>query len=161
MSLKKSEKIIGAVLVMVLGVLLIILQNRFIGILMTVLGVSLIILGLVDIINGCIPPAIVKIVAGGLVIVCGWLAVRAVLYIVSALLLILGILLLYAKIKSGAKNTRLPFLICEYAKSGICIGIGILFLFHQGTVVGLVFNTGGVLALVEGGVLLVDAFSPS
>lgn len=159
MNLKRSEKIVGAVLVMALGVLLIVMKNQFIGILMTVTGVSLILLGVVDIFDKCIPPSIVKIVSGIFVIVCGWVAVRAVLYIVAAVLLIGGILLLYDKIKNGTKNTQLPYVICEYAKIALCIIIGVLFLFHQAAAVVFVFNTGGVLAIIEGGVLLIDAFS--
>lgn len=159
MNAKRSEKIIGALLVMALGILLIVMKNQFIGILMTVAGVSLILLGVVDIFNKCVPPSIIKIVSGALVIICGWVAVRAVLYIVSAVLLIGGILLLYDKIKNGTKNTQLPYVICEYAKSILCIVIGVLFLFHRGTAVVFVFNVGGSLALLEGGVLLIDAFS--
>lgn len=159
MNANRSEKIIGAVLVMVLGVLLIVMKNQFIGILMTVAGVSLILLGVVDIFDKCIPQSIVKILSGVFVIICGWVAVRAVLYIVSAVLLIGGILLLYEKIKNGAKNTQLPYIVCEYAKIILCIVIGVLFLFHRGTAVVFVFNAGGVLALLEGGVILIDAFS--
>ena len=159
MSIKKSEKIIGAVLVMVFGLLLIIMKARFIGVLMTVAGISLILLGVVDIFCKRIPPAIVKIVAGGLVILCGWVAIHALLYIFSAVLLVLGGLLLYDKIKKGTKCTLLPYIVWEYAKVGLCILLGLFLLFHREWTLAVVFNVSGVLVLVEGGVLLLDTFS--
>ena len=47
--MKKSEKITAAILTMVVGVLLIAMQDNFIGLLMSIAGVCLIVLGVVDI----------------------------------------------------------------------------------------------------------------
>ena len=77
--MKKSEKITAAILTMVVGVLLIAMQDNFIGLLMSIAGVCLIVLGVVDIFHHFIPPAVVKIVSGILIIVCGWVLVEAVL----------------------------------------------------------------------------------
>ena len=103
----KSEKIITAVLTMVLGVLLMVLRDDFIGILMTVMGLGLIALGVVDIVHDKIPTAVVKIVVGALMIVCGWTIIEAVLYIVAGLVLICGFLLLYDKLKKHVVCERL------------------------------------------------------
>ena len=86
--MKKSEKIIAAVLTMALGLLFILLKDAFIGVLMTLLGAGLIVLGVVDIVNKLVPPAVVKMVSGTLVILCGWALVEAVLYILAGGLLI-------------------------------------------------------------------------
>ena len=93
--MKKTERIIAAILTMVVGILLIAMQDKFIGILMSIAGACLIVLGVVDICHRYVPPAVIKIVSGILIIVCGWALVEAVLYIVSAMLLIAGILVLY------------------------------------------------------------------
>ena len=67
--MKKSEKIIAAVLTMVVGVLLILMKDNFIGVLMSVIGLGLIVFGVVDIMQNSIPPAVVKIVGGVLTII--------------------------------------------------------------------------------------------
>ena len=157
--MKKSEKIIAAVLTMVLGILLVIMRGNFIGILMTVAGLCLVVLGIADIIHRAVPPAVVKIIVGVFVIVCGWTAVGAVLYIVSAVLLIFGILLLYDKIKRGIRCRTLLNTVFEYAVPALCIAIGVLLLFHKASIVKVVFICTGVLTLITGGILLFNALS--
>ena len=155
--MKKSEKIIAAILTMAVGVLLIVLQNNFIGLLMTIAGVCLIVFGALDIFHREIPPAVVKIVTGVLIIVCGWALIEAVLYIVAALLLIAGILLLYDKIKKKVVCDTLLFTALEYAVPSLFILIGFLLLFHQAVAIEIIFVFSGILTLIEGGVLLANA----
>ncbi|MBQ8322348.1 MAG: DUF308 domain-containing protein [Clostridia bacterium] len=157
--MKKSEKIISALLTVALGVLLIALRGRFISILMTVLGLGLIAFGILDLINKLIPPSVVKIVAGVVVIVCGWAIVGAVLYVVAGVLLIAGILLLYEKIKCRAHCNTWYRTLCEYAVPALFIVIGILLLFNQGNTVDWVFILSGCFTIAEGGLLLVNALS--
>ena len=156
--MKRSEKIIAAILTMVFGILLIAMQDNFISILMTIGGVCLIVLGVVDIFQRFIPPAVIKIVSGILIIVCGWALVEAVLYVVAALLLIAGILLLYDKIRKRVSCDTLWKTILEYALPAVCILIGALLLFHQAFAVELIFIITGSLTLIEGALLLVEAF---
>lgn len=157
--MKKTEKLIAALLMMVIGVLFIVMKDKFIGILMTIAGVSLIVLGVVDIVQQSAPPAVIKIVSGIFVIVCGWTVVEAVLYIVAAALLILGILLLYDKIKHRVICANLLYAICEYAVPIVCILLGILLLFHRGAAVNFVFIGCGILTIIEGGLILFNTFS--
>lgn len=142
---------------MIFGILLMVMQDNFIGLLMTIAGLALIVLGVVDIVQHFIPPAVVKIVSGVLVIVCGWALLEAVLYIVSALLLIAGILLLYDKIRKRVHCDVLWQTILEYALPSVCIVIGILLLFHQAVAVEIIFIISGLLTLIEGALLLVEA----
>ncbi len=157
--MKKSEKIISALVTVALGVLLIALRGKFISILMTVLGLGLIAFGILDFINKRIPPAVVKTVAGVVVIVCGWAIVGAVLYVVAGVLLIAGILLLYEKIKAKTRCATWYLTLCEYAMPALFIVIGILLLFNQGNTVDWVFILSGCFTVAEGGVLLVNALS--
>ena len=159
--MKKSEKVIAALLTMALGVLFIVLKDQFISLLMTLAGVSLIVLGLIDLINKLVPPAVVKLVTGALVILCGWVIVEAVLYIIAGILLVFGILLLYYKIKNNVCGINLWQTILEYVTPAICIAVGILLLFHTGKVVNFVFITSGCLALIEGGLILYEALRNS
>ena len=143
---------------MVFGILLIIMQDNFIGILMTIAGICLIVLGAVDLFQRFIPPAVIKIVTGILIIVCGWVLVEAILYVISALLLIAGILLLYDKIRKNARCDTLWETALEYALPSVCILIGALLLFHQAFAVEIIFIISGSLTLIEGGLLLIEAF---
>ena len=157
--MKKSEKIISAVLIMVLGVMFIILKDKFIGLLMTVAGISLIVLGVADAIQSFVPPAVIKIVSGLLVIVCGWAVVEAVLYILAGVLLVFGILLLYDEIKKGKSCGSLWQTLLQYAVPVICIGVGILLLFHRGEMVEIVLTISGTLIFIEGGIVLFNALT--
>ena len=156
--MKRSEKIITAILTMIFGILLITMQDNFIGILMTIGGICLIVLGAVDIFQRWIPPAVVKIVSGILIIVCGWILVEAVLYVVAALLLIVGILLLYDKIRKRVTCHTPWQTVLEYTMPCICILIGALLLFHQAFALEIIFIITGSLTLIEGGLLLIEAF---
>lgn len=157
--MKKSEKIIAAVLTMVVGILLILLKDNFIGVLMSVIGLGLIVFGVVDILEKLIPPAVVKIVGGVLTIICGWWVVEAVLYVLCAILLMCGILLLYDKIKRKVWCDTWLYIVCEYATSVVCIIIGVLLLFHQSLAINFIFISSGILTLIAGGILLFNIFS--
>lgn len=156
--MKKTEKIIAAVLTIAVGILLIAMQDNFISVLMSIAGACLIVLGVVDLCRRYVPPAVIKIVSGVLIIVCGWVLVEAVLYIVSAMLLIAGILLLYDKIKKRVTCGSLLNTVLEYALPSVFILIGCLLLFHQAFAIEIIFVTVGCLTVIEGGILLVDAF---
>ena len=157
--MKKTEKIITAAATIAFGVLLMILQGSIVSILMTVLGVGLIAFGVMDLINKNFPLAVVKLVCGLVVIICGWVIVSAVLYILAAVLLIAGILLVYEKIRCSKKGETLLKTLIEYAMPILCIVIGVLLMFNQGNTVNWVFIIGGIFTVVEGGLLLVGAFT--
>ena len=157
--MKKTEKIIAALLTIALGVLLIALRGTLVSILMTVLGVGLIAFGVMDLFDRLVPPAVIKIVVGLVVILCGWVIVEAVLYVVAALLLIAGILLLYERIKRKPCCSAIVQTLCEYAAPAISLVIGPLLLFNQGNTVNWVFILSGAFTIVEGGLLLVGAFT--
>ncbi len=156
--MKKSEKLISALLTIALGILFILLKDRFIGILMTVVGLVLIALGIVDIVNRYFPTAIVKIISGLLLVICGWAVVEAVLYVLSGLLLVFGTLLLYSKIKDRVRCATAWLTVLEYVTPSICIAIGILLLFHKSGVMDLVLIVSGILTVIEGGILLLNTF---
>ena len=152
--MKKSEKILSAILTMVIGIMLIILKGNFIDVLMTVVGACLIALALMDFWGRLIPPAVVKSVVGVLIILCGWVVMEAVLYIVAALLLIVGILLLYDQIRCKCVIRSWQDLLCEYAAPSLYILMGVLLLFHRQSAVDVILVLVGVLALLQGAILL-------
>ncbi len=157
--MKKTEKIIVAVLTIALGILLVVLKADIVSILMTVLGVALIVFGIMDIFEKLIPPSIVKIVAGALIILCSWVFVGAVLYVVAAALLVLGILSIYEKIKTHVQCMTFWQTVCNYATSVLFIVIGVLLLFNEGDGAKWVFICSGILTVLQGGLVLLDAFT--
>ena len=154
--MKKSEKIITALVVMLLGILLLVMKDNFIGIIMTLAGVCFIVLGIVDILAQSVATASLKIVCGIFVAVSGWLLVQAVLYIVAAVLLGLGVILLYQLLKNMGWGYDWWCVVCEYAIPALCILIGGLLLFHKngGTAILIVC---GILAVLMGAVILFNA----
>lgn len=153
----KTQKILSAILTMALGVMLIVLQGEVISIAMTVLGVGCIVLGIMDLAQKRVPPAVVHLVLGVIIIVCGWAIVGAVLYLLAGVLLVAGILLVYEKLKLRVRCSTWHQALCEYAVPVLCIVIGILLLFNQGNTVNWVFIVCGIITLIEGGLLLVEA----
>ena len=157
--MKKSEKIITALLTIGIGILLMVMKGNFISLLMTIAGASLIIIGAVDLFFRQFPPAVVKVVTGVLIIICGWAAVSAVLYVVAAILLVFGILLLYDKLKRYVRCNRSWRTALSYTVPVGMILAGILFLFHHGRVIAPICIMSGIVALIVGGVLLFQALS--
>lgn len=155
--MKKTEKIIAALLTIALGIILIVLKGSVISIAMTVLGIGLIVLGCIDLYNRRIPPCIIKIVVGVVVILFGWLLVSAVLYVLAAALIIVGCIMLYELIKRGERGCNLWQLLCKYAMPVLCLLIGILLLFNQGGTIAWVFIISGILVILEGGIMLLNA----
>ena len=156
-SMKKSEKIISAVAVMLLGILLLVMKDNFIGILMTLAGVCFIVLGVVDILAQSVATASLKIVCGIFVAVCGWVLVQAVLYIIAAVMLILGVLLLYELLKNVGWGNDWLYLVCEYAVPVLCLLIGGLLLFHKNALNAILIVC-GILMILMGAVILFNAF---
>ncbi len=153
--MKKTEKLIAALATMALGVLLLIMKGDMISILMTVVGVAAIVLGVIDLINKAVPAGVVKIVVGLLIILFGWVLVSAVLYILGAILIIVGILVLYELIKKCTKLVLSDWSsILKYAKPVVCILIGLL-LFFSGF--EWVFILAGIITVIEGSLILIDA----
>ncbi len=155
-SMKKSERIITALIVMLLGILLLVMKDNLVGIVMTLAGVCFIVLGIVDILGQSIPTASLKIVCGIFVAVSGWLLVQAVLYIVAAVLLVLGVILLYQLLKNMEWGYDWWCVVCAYAVPALCILIGGLLLFHKNGGIAILI-TCGILAILMGAVILFNA----
>lgn len=157
--MKKSEKIISAVLTIAFGILLIVLQSKFIGVLTTIAGICLVTLGVVDLIQKLVPPAVVKLVIGLVILIFGLGdLITIVLYIIAAVLLIIGILMIYDKMKHNIRHASLWYTIMEYALPCIMLVIGLLLLFNQTGLLNFIFIVSGVLTIIEGILILLRTF---
>jgi hypothetical protein len=154
----KTEKTVIAVLVLVVGILLIALRATFLEMLLIVGGVCVIGLGVIDVFRGIVPPAVLKIVSGGLLILCCVFVVKAVLFIISALLITAGILLLYEKLKRRRIFCSWWLAVFDFALPALFLAIGALLLFNQGKGSDWVFIVCGVFTVLIGGVILLNEF---
>lgn len=151
--MKTSEKLISALLTILLGVLFMVMKSDVVRVAMTILGIALIVIGILNLVDKYVAPAVVKIVLGALIVLCGWRIVEAVLYIVAALLLIYGILDLYMRSKAGIKVVNFNSLLF-YAKPILMILLAILLFFNK---LNGIFIVAGICAVLEGALMLVDA----
>ena len=155
--MKKTEKIIVALLTIALGILVVVLRGDLIKILTSVFAVALLVFGAIDLLGKRVPPAVVKLVAGIVVLVCGLALVEIVLYVIAAFLLVAGILILYEKLKIRRPCISWQVTLFEYALPVFFVVVGCLLLFNQGNTVNWIFVVCGVLTMLEGGLLLINA----
>lgn len=148
--MKKTEKYILALLLIVFGVAFIVLKTKFIGVLTTVFGVALVALGVLDVIKGTLPTALLKILFGLIVAVCGWFLVEAVFYVIAACLLALGGYVLYKRLRENRCDGAPLSLICEYALPVVSIAVGVLLLLHQTALMNIIFVLCGLLTVLAG-----------
>lgn len=159
--MSRSDKIITAVLTIILGLLFIILKGEIIGITMTVLGVGLIISAVIDAVHRLYTVAIVKAVVGILIIIFGWVLVSAVLYIFAALLLIYGIVILCYMVKCRFRGFTKTDTVLKYLEPSLCIVIAVFLLFNQGGTINWIFIVVGIALILEGIIAFVNSFTKS
>lgn len=157
--MKKTEKVVVALLTLLLGIALLILRGSLISVLMSVVGIVFIAFGIIQWIKGQIVLAIIKAVIGIVLIICGWTVVSAVLYVLAAAVMITGILLLYEQLKNQGCGATLLQKIAAFAYPIVCILIGFFLLFNNGNEAQWVFIVSGSLTVLEGGLLLLSAFA--
>ena len=157
--MKNTEKVLSGAITIVLGMLLLILRANVISIVMTVAGIALLVLGFLDLMHEKPAQGVCKLIAGGAIILCGWLIVSVVLYLLAAALMVAGIILLYEEVKKENKECQLWKIICNYAFPVTVLIIGFCLFFNQGNTVNWVFIVSGILTIIEGGLLLLKAFS--
>ena len=157
--MKKTEKVVVALLTLLLGIALLILRGSLISVLMSVVGILFIAFGIIQWIKGQIVLAVIKAVIGIVLIICGWTVVSAVLYVLAAAVMITGILLLYEQLKNQGCGATLLQKIAAFAYPIVCILIGFFLLFNNGNEEQWVFIVSGSLTVLEGGLLLLSAFA--
>jgi hypothetical protein len=158
----KTEMLIAAVLLAVMGVLFIVYKSSILGtviqVALTVLGVAIIVLGVLDLLAGLLVPAIVKIVVGIAIIIFGWTLLDIVLFIIAVLLIVYGVLELVQVIRLRAKSNNTLGTILMYAVPILWIVVGVCVLCGGlNTALDIMFIIIGVVALIQAVVMLVKA----
>ncbi len=154
--MKKSERIISALVTITLGVLLVAWRGDIIHVLMTVLGISLIVLGVLNWLENDVKQAIFKLLSGLLAIAFGWLLISAVSYVVATCLILLAVYLAVDFFKKGGMRCWSGTPVSPWIKP-LCLTLMGVFLFlNNGGEAEWAFIVVGVLTILLGGVLLFD-----
>lgn len=152
----KSNKLISAILTVVLGLLFIVFKGAVIGWAMTVFGVALIAMGVLDILKKNVVPGVVRAAIGVLVILLGWLLIDVALIILGVVLIAYGVLQTLEILKQKGNNDSIVALLLQYAQPAINVIIGICLLFARGNVINVVCIIAGIIFLVQGILALLD-----
>ncbi len=155
----KTERTVVAALVLLLGVLLIALRGAFLEMLLLAGGVACVVFGAIDVFQGFVPPAVVKIVGGGLLILCCVFVVKAILFLLASVLLVAGFLLLYDLAKQRKCRRSVFLKICDVALPSLLLAIGALILFAEGEGEDWLFILCGSLTVVIGGLQFARVFA--
>lgn len=152
--MKKSEKLISAILTAVIGVLFIVYGNQIIKTAIVVLGVAIIVASIFDLANKFTRAFIVKAIIGVLIIIFGVLFFSVAIYVLAAALLIFGVLQLYNCISSKRK---VP--VWYYVGPIITIVVSLCLLINQSGTIDYMFIVAGVLLIIEGVLELVECLT--
>jgi uncharacterized membrane protein HdeD (DUF308 family) len=145
----KSNELLTAIALILIGGLFIIYKGEVISIAMSLIGITLVVLGIIDILRARVFSGVVKLVFAALVVLAGWLFVTLALYVLGAFLLIAGITQLIAISKLKIKKLTLPA-IMHIAQPVIYILVAICLFFNQGGAISWVFILSGVFLILDG-----------
>lgn len=145
----KSNELLTAIALILIGGLFIIYKGEVISIAMSLIGITLVVLGIIDILRARAFSGVVKLVFAALVVLAGWLFVTLALYVLGAFLLIAGITQLIAISKLKIKKLTLPA-VMHIAQPIIYILVAICLFFNQGGAISWVFILSGVFLILDG-----------
>ena len=145
----KSNELLTAIALILIGGLFIIYKGEVISIAMSLIGITLVVLGIIDILRSRVVSGVVKLVFAALVVLAGWLFVTLALYVLGAFLLIAGITQLIALSKLKIKKLTLPA-VMNIAQPIIYILVAICLFFNQGGAISWVFILSGVFLILDG-----------
>lgn len=155
MKAERNNKLIGALVSIVLGIMFCVLKGGVISTALTVIGAVAIIMGIVDLANKRTTSGIVKAVVGVCVIVFGWMFVDIALYLIAAVLLIQGLTQIVAAVKNKSTNNAVQKVIAAIRPLA-CVVAGACLLFNKNGTVDWIFILTGILMTVDGVLALAD-----
>ena len=152
----KSNDLLTAAALILIGLLFIIYKGGIISLAMSLIGITLIVLGIIDIIKKRAVSGVIKLVFAALVMLAGWLFITLALYVLGAFLLVAGVSQLVALSKVKLKKLTLPVAM-RYAQPIIYILIAICLFFNQGGAISWVFTVSGIFLIIDGIAALIGA----
>ena len=157
--MKKSERILSALVTMMLGVLLVVWQSDIINVLMSVLGISLAVLAVLDFVCGKIKLAMLKLVGGILCVAFGWLLISVVSYVLATSCILFALYLTIDFFRRGNRLACNLFSVSLCLKPVLLVLMGVFLFLNNGGEAGWAFVLTGVFTAILGGTLLLDVFA--
>ncbi len=151
----KSNKLISAILTIVLGLLFIVFKGSVIELAITIFGVAFIVMGIMDILKKDIVGGVIRAAIGALVILLGWLLLKVALIVLGVVLIAYGVLQTFEILQGKSRRKSVKALLIQYAQPAlnVLVGLCLLFAYEAMNVMCIVV---GVIFLLEGFVALVD-----
>lgn len=152
----QGNKLLQALITIVLGALLIIWKTGVISIAITVFGVYLIVMGIIEIVQKKdLTTAIIKIAIGAVAVLLAWLVTQVAVIILGALIVLSGVVQILDIVKSNKKEENLVKTIMVWAVPVLSVVAGLFVIFGNG--LDWAFIVFGVLVIIEGIISLIDA----
>lgn len=154
--MKNSNKMITAIVAIVVGIMFIVMKGEIVSLALTLLGIAAIVMGILDIVKQETKIGVVKLICGALVITFGWLFVNVALTVIAVLLIVYCVGNLASNLKidgyamSGVQKFRTFFKPLTGLVAGICL------LFNQGGAVAWAFVITGLIFIADGIMMLYE-----
>ena len=143
----RSYSLVGAILMLLLGLLCVTMKSGVVSMALSVLGIAVLVIGVITLLAGSKSLGIGGIIGGILICVMGWTIVSIALYIVAILMIVYGITSVIRISRSNPCNMLLA--ISGPALTAIS---GFVLLFNQSGAVDSVFTIVGILLMITGAV---------
>lgn len=146
-----QNKLIQALVTIVIGALLIIWKTGVISICITALGVYFIVMGILDLVHKKDQTnAIIKIVIGAVAILLAWLLTQVAVIILGVVIALNGVVQILDIVKSDRKNN-----VIAWVAPVLSVLAGLFIIFGNG--LDWAFIVFGVLVIIEGVISLIEA----
>lgn len=152
--MKFNNRLVWAILYIVLGIMFIAMKGSIISIAMTVTGVAAIVMGVIDLSNKNTTAGTVKTVGGACVIFFGWMFVSLALNLLAGILIVSGLLHLNQLRRGTWTASGRVQKVLLYLEPLASVLAGIILLFNQAGSIAWIFTVAGILLVVEGILLL-------
>ena len=154
--MKIQNKLIQALVTILIGALLIIWKTGVVSIAITALGVYFVVMGILDLVHKKEQtPAIIKIAIGAVAILLAWLITQVAVIILGVVIAFNGVMQILAIVNSDVKYVKLVDRIMVWAGPVLSVIAGLFIIFGNG--LDWAFIVFGVLVIIEGVVSLIEA----
>ena len=157
----KKQRVISALLVILLGLMLIVMRDSVVRALIAVLGVGVLVCAVMDFVYKMPEMGLIKAVVGVGILVFGWLFVRLALYILAVAVIAMGLIQILNIYRYAPAYLTGKEKFAFYLRPVLSVLAGACLLFNQGGTVAWVFIVTGVLLVVEGIAELYSVFTSS
>ena len=142
MAKKLNLNVSSPLLYIILGVLLVVFQDKMLGWAMTIAGIFFIVTGVLDALKSNLVSGIINIFIGIAIIAAGWLITSLVLLVLGLFIAFKGAMDLVPLLKSGVKDAL------RYISPVLTVVVGFALAFGNG--VGIIITVVGVLLIIDG-----------